>query len=318
MPISELLARYRADVLPTLAPNSVSSYGTSLDAAYHYFVTLGGDPSAHELRPGHVQAFMSWRRTHSKDGAKVSPLSQRTINRDRVVFGVVLSYGERMEVVVSNPVRRTKAPKGDSRQPLILTDQQYEALIAACEGRPMLALYVLLLGETGLRCESEALWLRWADVDVEGGFLTVEGVRKGVRSKSGRSRVVPMTARLRSAMREHMATFRMVTYGGERSPWIFHHALRRRHAEEGTRITGLRRAFRSAVERAGLPADLHQHDLRHRRVTTWLDAGHPAHIVQLAMGHSDIKTTMGYAHLTETSLRRLVDEPDRTELRRLG
>lgn len=48
-------------------------------------------------------------------------------------------------------------PKGDQREPLILDADQYEALLEACEGRPMLALYVLVLGETGVRCNSEAL-----------------------------------------------------------------------------------------------------------------------------------------------------------------
>ena len=43
----------------------------------------------------------------------------------------------------------------------------------------MLHTYVLTLGETGVRCDSEALWLRWEDIDFERGLLTVESVRKG-------------------------------------------------------------------------------------------------------------------------------------------
>lgn len=121
--------------------------------------------------------------------------------------------------------------------------------------------------------------------------------------------MVPMTPRLRAAMREHMATHRLKTYRGERTPWVFHHELDRRHAKAGSRLTGLRRAFGSAVELAGLPTDLNQHDLRHRRVTTWLEDGHPAHIIQMALGHADLRTTMGYAHLTKNSLLQLVEDP---------
>ena len=61
-------------------------------------------------------------------------------------------------------------PKGDVREPIILDVDEYEKLLAACTGRPMLALYVLVLGETGVRCNSEALWLRWEDVDLERGL----------------------------------------------------------------------------------------------------------------------------------------------------
>lgn len=154
----------------------------------------------------------------------------------------------------------------------------------------------------------------------EGGVLIhVETVRKGRRTKSGKSRKVPMTPRLRKAYREHMARFRMKTYGTppERSKWVFHHTRDRRHAKAGTRLGGLRRAFNSAVERAGLPGELNQHDLRHRRVTTWLAEGKPAHLVQKAMGHSDLRTTMGYEHLVAEDLRALV-EPEPDELQELA
>jgi integrase len=117
-----------------------------------------------------------------------------------------------------------------------------------------------------------------------------------------------MTPRLDAAVREHMAAFRMATYEGTRSPWVFHHVRTRRHHGAGTRIGSLRNAFRNAAKRAGLPPEFHQHDLRHRRVTTWLAEGkNPVHVME-AMGHSDLKTTMGYTHLSKTHLRALVRE----------
>ncbi|HSH75079.1 MAG TPA: tyrosine-type recombinase/integrase, partial [Longimicrobiales bacterium] len=130
---------------------------------------------------------------------------------------------------------------------------------------------------------SEALWLRWDDVDLEDGFLRVESVRKGRRTKSGKIRYVPLTDRLRSTLRSHFARYRFNDYG---SPWLFHHVRRRRNATKGARITGLRRAFEGAVKRAELPLELNQHDLRHRRVTTWLAARKQPQLVQKAMGHS--------------------------------
>lgn len=307
MPFSEMLRRYRVDVLPNLSSNSQKAYHTSLKAFETYFVTEGGDPAAHDVTRGHVNGFMVWRRRHAPDGSKrMTPCSARTVAKDRVVLHIVFSFAEGLEVVPSNPVARTDPPKGDAREPIILKPDQYEALLAACEGRPMLKLYTLVLGETGVRCDSEALWLRWEDIDPERGLLTVESVRKGRRTKSGKSRRVPMTPRLREAFRDHAARFRMMTYRGQRTPWIFHHELDRRHAKAGTRLGSLRRAFAGAVTRAKLPADLNQHDLRHRRVTTWLAEGKPAHIVQKAMGHSDLRTTLHYEHLVDEDLLQLV------------
>lgn len=319
MRFSELLTRYREDGMADLSPNSVKTYGVSLDAFETYFVKEGGDPFAHEIGRGHVNAFMTWRRNRTPAGKRRSkPLTARSVAKDRVVLHVLFAFAEQFEIVETNPVSKTEAPEGDQREPLILDADQYEALLAACEGRPMLALYTLVLGETGVRCDSEALWLRWSDVDLERGFLTVESVRKGQRTKSGKSRKVPMTPRLREAMRAHMAAYRMRTYGGKRTEWIFHHELDRRHAKAGARLKSLRRAFAGAVKRAGLPEDLNQHDLRHRRVTEWLRQGHPAHKVQKAMGHSDLRTTLHYEHMVEDDLLSLVEEPTAEDLRELA
>ena len=78
-------------------------------------------------------------------------------------------------------------PKDDARGPIILSGDEYDRLLEARSGRPMLSLYATVLGKTGLRCESEAWWRRWEDVDLERGFLHVVSGRDGHRVKSGRS-----------------------------------------------------------------------------------------------------------------------------------
>ena len=318
MPVSELLDRYEEVLLPERAPRTQETYGHSLQAARTYFVEQGGDPGTHEVRPGHVQDFLYWRRTRSPDGTtRKTPLTPRSLAKDRAVLHAVFAFAEMLEVVQGNPVRNVPPPKGDSREPLILSAEQYEALLAACDGNPMLYLYVLVLGETGVRCESEALWLRWQDVDLDRGFLTVESVRKGRRTKSGKARVVPMTARLREAVQMHRAAYRLRTYHGKRTPWIFHHETDRRHSRAEDQIGRLYRAFANAANRACLPEDLNQHDLRHRRVTTWIAEGKSPALIQKAMGHSALATTMRYTHLVSEDLLALVAEPEERALRAL-
>jgi site-specific recombinase XerD len=90
------------------------------------------------------------------------------------------------------------------------------------------------------------------------------------------------------------------------SPWVFHHLYPRRRARAGQRIASLRRAFQAARDRAKLPSDMHQHDLRHRRVTTWLGEGRELAKVKEAMGHSTVRVTEGYTHPVREHLRSLV------------
>ncbi len=179
----------------------------------------------------------------------------------------------------------------------------------------MLELYVLALGETGGRCESEVLWIQWEDVDLDGGFLKVVTGRNGHRTKGGKSWWVPISPRLRVALREHSLRYRAAKYDGQPPPWVFHHTKTRRHHKAGKRIRSLYSAFKAAAAQARLPPEFVQHDLRHRRVTTWLAHEKSAVLVKEAVGHADLRTTMAYTHLAREHLRGLVDEPPGEEVR---
>jgi integrase len=301
--MSALIAKFEQDELPVLAIGASEAYGDSLKPIRRYFVEQIGDPCVDSVQTRHIKDFLSWRRVHRLRGS--TPLSNRTLQKDRAVLHRMFGLADRLEWRDGNPVGRTDSPKADPRDPIILGEAQYDALLAACAGRPMLALYVLTLGEAGVRCESEALRLAWEDVQLDEGFVWI-AQRDGHRTKSGKGRYVPMTPRLSVAMREHFARYRFAQYDGQRTPWVFHHGLTRRHHAAGDRIKSLHSGFHAAAQRAKLPAEFHQHDLRHRRVTTWLAEGKSAALVKEAMGHSDLRVTMGYSHLSKEHLRALV------------
>ena len=306
--VSELLALFESQKMPTFTIGTQAAYEDSLKVIRKYFVGQLLDPPIDHVHAKHVSGFLAWRRVNSFEKGATT-VSNRTLQKDRAVLHTLFALADRLEYRDGNPVRRVQAPKADTRNPVILSAAEYERLIKACSGKPMLELYVLCLGEAGLRCESEALWLQWPDVDLDGGFLTIASGRGGHRTKSGRDRHVPMTQRLRSALREHFANHRFASYHGERPVWVFHHPVTQGKRQSGKRVGSMRDGFTSASLRAKLPDGLHQHDLRHRRVTTWLAEGKDVVKVKEAMGHSDLRTTMGYMHLVKENLLSLVESP---------
>jgi integrase len=215
---------------------------------------------------------------------------------------------ERLELREGNPVARVDPPKSSGRDPVILSLDEYNRLLDACGSHDMLRLWVLVLGETGCRAYSEGSWLRWEDVDLAEGFLWIDSSRHGRRTKSGKGRWVPMTSRLRDAMRAHFARYRFATYGGKPSPWLFHHVpgLKGR-GKHGERIKELRTSFETARAAAELPEGFVAHDLRHRRATTWIAQGGDVVKVKEALGHADLRTTMAYTHLAREHLKDLVE-----------
>jgi integrase len=177
----------------------------------------------HAVRAAHIKAYLAWRRvrrrkpvtaTDGKSTDRKSAVSNRTLAKDLSVLSRLFAYADELEWRDGNPAARVTAPKHDGRQPVILSDAEYDKLLEACDGRPMLKLYLLTVGELGARNESEVLWLQWPDVELDSGFVRIVTGRGGHRTKTGRSRWVPMSPRLQSAMRAHFARYRFAAYDG--------------------------------------------------------------------------------------------------------
>jgi integrase/recombinase XerD len=261
------------------------------------FYAEHGDPAADRLE--NIDAYLK---------ARTPDITVSSLSQERVVACAMFDWAMREKLLDKNPARASDAPRVQKRRPVILTDPELERLLEECQ-EPMLRLYTLVQAEAGLRCESEVLWLRWQDLDRVPGFLEVacfdyeeDGVTKKHVTKGGLPRDVPITTRLQAALDAHVAQFKN---DGTDSPWVFHDVF-------GKRINRLDDAFRRArnkARKARRPGDVaitaefkRTHDLRARRITTWLDENQNAFHIMGWVGHEDLATTMRYARYTRKAL----------------
>jgi integron integrase len=209
-------------------------------------------------------------------------------------------------------------PKRPPRLPAVMSTDEVARVLALLAGEQRL-LAQLLYG-TGLRI-AEALHLRVKDVDFE--FRTLI-VRSG---KGGKDRAVMLPATLLPALREQLARAQVLWSadakagrGGVFMPdaldrkylqagtswawfWAFPQAdlsvdprtgmQRRHHVHEQS----LQRAFKRAVQRAGIHRPATPHTLRHSFATHLLQSGYDIRTVQALLGHADISTTMIYTQV---------------------
>jgi len=131
----------------------------------------------------------------------------------------------------------------------------------------------------GLRIH-EAVSLRPEQVDAEGGVLRIIG-------KGNKERLLPLPSSLLSAMR-----LAWKTHGNRQ--WVF--ATRRQGNHTSPR--SVRGALYAACAQEGIPR-LTPHSLRHGFATRLLERGVDLRVVQILLGHSSIKSTEIYTHLTE-------------------
>ena len=85
------------------------------------------------------------------------------------------------------------------------------------------------------------------------------------------------------------------------NPYVIAGALPGQYAIE------LQQPWRRIRERAGLP-DVRIHDLRHTYASNAVSSGMPIQMVGRLLGHTQLQTTMRYAHLADDPVRRAAEE----------
>ncbi len=217
-------------------------------------------------------------------------------------------------------------PRSERRLPVVLSVDEVAQLLAHLDahesqrGHCSHGLVGRLLYGTGMRL-LEGLRLRVKDIDFARRAVVV---REG---KGFKDRVVMLPAALEAPLHEQLsrahavwAADRAAGLAGVHVPhalarkypraaesftwhWVFPHSqttadprgagVRRHHLLEGN----FQRAFKAAVQAAGIHRPASPHTLRHSFATHLLQSGYDIRTVQELLGHADVSTTMIYTHV---------------------
>ena len=298
-------------VQPTLRP---STYRTYEQMSRNHIVPALGKLRVTDVTPQRIIAFLNEKRA--------SGLSPRTIQYLHAIIRQVLDQAYRWNMVKENAAKRVKTPRAAKYEAPTLDPEQARAVLDAVRGDRLEALVTVALS-VGLRL-GEALGLRWQDVDFDAGTLTIRhqlqrvkvkdeqtGTRKGVfmlvEPKTEQSRsTIPLPRTVVESLRQHR-TRQLEERLAAGSRWqerdlVF--PTSRGTPMDGGNVT--QRHFQGALRRAGLP-ELRFHDLRHAAATLLLAQGVPPRVVMETLGHTDIRTTTHYQHVTQTLQREAAD-----------
>jgi len=163
--------------------------------------------------------------------------------------------------------------------PDVRSDEDCRRLIATLE-KPLYRGCFTLLYAYGLRI-TEAVTLPVTAVDSKQMVLHVIG-------KRNKQRVLPLTDAILQMLREVWKT--------HHSPrWLFPSRRRLTHLPDAT----ARAAFTKARAACGFDERFRPHSLRHSFATHMLEQGVDIRIIQILLGHSSLRSTEIYTHLTE-------------------
>ena len=251
-----------------------------------------------DLTRMHVQRLLN---AKSKEG-----YSPRTVRYVHTSLSKALTQAVDWDLVPKNVASRVKLPKRKRKKRETLSAENVGAFFAAASKDRFAALYVLAV-TSGLR-PGELLALKWEDVDLEAGALSVRRsvsedergpvIREGTKTSGGRRlELLPVAV---EALKKH----------------------RFRQNEERLRYRGLwteldlvfpsttgtimrrnnlhRRSYKPLLKRAGLP-DIRLYDLRHTFATLMFENREQLKLVSEMLGHVSVKQTADtYTHVSPT------------------
>lgn len=253
----------------------------------------------------------------TKQGRKPS-----TLNSIHIALRAALNDAVRWGKLAKNPCHGVKLPKAKKREQLILTKDQADQLIAACQDalseKVQLGAILLLLITTGIRI-GEALSLHWSDIDFEKKVLYVANTlsydkeqRKlyeaDPKSESGQREIAlsKLAISTLSAHRHNQIEQRLMA-----TTWEDHNLVFTSLTGKHTWDSSVRYQFKVFLRKLGLP-EMHPHDLRHNIATALIAAGVPMKTVQNLLGHAKLSTTMDlYGHVSPEMKQSAADEVDR-------
>lgn len=272
------------------------------------FIRFHGIRHPMEMGGPEVEAFLGWLANDRQVAAST---------HKQALSALIFLYGRVLGVQLPW-MTQIGRPRVQRRLPVVLSQDELAAVLRGLDGEHLL--FAQLLYGTGLRL-TEGLQLRVKDVDFQHGAIIVRA------GKGGKDRVLMLPATLVPALRTQLARAHELWamdqaegQGGVEMPhaldrkypragaswvwfWVFPQAtlstdpasgvIRRHHLFDQT----FQRAFKRAVDRAGITKPATPHTLRHAFATHLLQAGYDIRTVQELLGHSDVATTMIYTHV---------------------
>ena len=307
--VTDWLEEWLLIVGPSLRPSTVSLY---THAVRGWIVPRIGGRRLQDLKPIDLQRLYAELESSGRsDGS--GGLGARSVRMAHQVMHLSLETAAELGLIVRSPAEaklslpRMSAPKVDT-----WTDVQARAFLDATAEDRLGPLWRLMLS-TGLR-RGEALGLRWQDVDLDAGWLSVTrslvvtGSQVSLsepKTDAGRRKVLLVpdavealkVLQLRQELEE-----RELGEAWAGSGLVFTTAF-------GTWIhpRNALRDFGAACGKAGVPV-IRLHDLRHTAATLALQGGAHPKLVQEMLGHARVAITLDlYSHTTPEMHRDAID-----------
>ncbi len=214
-------------------------------------------------------------------------LSNATINSYLTTLKQLYNYAEKRKFLQDNTASQVRRLQRKPRKPpRYFTDREIEKILSY--DTPYRDAFIILL-YTGMR-KSALLFSEREDWDFKNKTIHIKN-KEGFTTKSGKNRIIPMHSRLE----------KMEWIKKKKSGYIFSYSSGKPIGKSKWNDSLQRILKKENILNASI------HTFRHTFATKFLESGGSLKELQEILGHSDIKTTMIYAHLVPEHLQNAIE-----------
>jgi len=257
------------------SPKSIETYVHMLHSLEEYH-----NSSVDEISINQVKDFLQ----HVIETKKVSvSYINQVISAVKILQHDVL--GKEWEVI------KLKRPRRVRKLPVVLSKEEVRSLIDTTRNLKHRAILAVIYS-AGLR-KSELISLRPSDIDSDRKQIRVIG-------KGNKYRYTLLSENTLDMLRIYWRAYKPERY-------LFEGQIKGKPISQPT----IQLVFRNAIKKTGIKKDATVHSLRHSFATHLLESGVNLKIIQMLLGHSSLRTTSIYLHVTKfdpASIRSPFDE----------
>lgn len=177
-------------------------------------------------------------------------------------------------------------PKSDKKLPIVLSVEEIQKMFSVCENLKHKVILALLYS-CGLRV-SELINLQWKDIDRSRMVINV------IQAKGKRDRQVMLTPQLIPLLTDYYREYKSRVY--VLNGW----KDQLQYAKES-----VLQVVKQLAVKAGLNKRVYTHLLRHCSFTHMVEAGTDINLIQRLAGHSNVKTTAIYTHISHNLISKI-------------
>jgi len=220
----------------------------------------------------------------SNDKIKEWLLEAKTINTRKHRLCAINSFYE-LTLGMKEKISRIPYPKSEKKLPIVLSVAEVQKMFDVCENLKHRVILALLYS-CGLRV-SELLNLKWKDIDRSRMIINI------IQAKGNKDRQVMLSPELLPLLEKYWREYKSKEYvlNGQKE------------IQYTSRSVG--EVIKQIAAKAGINKRVYTHLMRHCSFTHLVESGCDINLVQKLAGHSSVKTTNLYLHISHNHISKI-------------